>query len=343
MTKPKISLVVGNGFSMSFAAYTGLAKKWNSQEPLQWAIQCPSTGGNFLDSLVRLKALCKKNEQLSSFEIFKLALDVDYCESIGIDSFKATLEARHFLTIAFSEYSKLQNANINEGWNWYKWIQLHKDNINGAFSLNYDLLLEAVFDKVRKGYYSLQVNHHDFGIPLVKPHGSVDFEMADGTISYPAAYPLLNFVDLNDTPIKRLDLEDLIYARGQAQCIIPNEANKYSDYQWVKPANDWLSENLVEADYCIFIGISYFDCDKPEIDHVINQLRDDCVIIVANPNPPEDFLKMIQARPMIIWSSYDGPVDSSGKIVPLKCLKTGKPLAKCFCRSGLSYQHCPCH
>lgn len=52
---PKISLVVGNGFSISFGYFSGLINELNSQEPLSWDVKCPSTKGNLIDSLPRLK------------------------------------------------------------------------------------------------------------------------------------------------------------------------------------------------------------------------------------------------------------------------------------------------
>lgn len=204
-------------------------------------------------------------------------------------------------------------------------------------------MLEEIFDRVNKQYYSLQVNHHGFGIPLVKPHGSVDFDMTEGLISWKSELPLNGSIDLNDTPIIRLGVDDLASPRYQAQCIIPNEANKYKKFQWVKHANEWFSDVTKNSDYCVFIGISYFECDRREIDKIIDNLSNECVVIVANPNPPQDFLIKLGTRPVMLWKSYGGPVDESGNLKVLKCLKTGAMLAKCFCKSGLNYQYCPCH
>jgi hypothetical protein len=252
------------------------------------------------------------------------------------------LEARHFLTIAFSHYSNEQITKLSEckDWPWYRWLKLHKNEISCAFSLNYDLLLESIFDDLGKQYYSLQVNSHWHGIPLVKPHGSVDFEIHPNSISYSPTYPLTNFVDLNNTPIIRLGPRELIYPRYQPLCIIPNEANKYAKYQWVAPANQWFNEEVSKCTHCIFIGISYFECDRPELDSILNEIPDDAQIIIANPNPPPEFMAKVKDRPVMIWDSYDGPVDSDGNVFSLKDIKTGNSLRDCFCKSGLSYQYC---
>jgi hypothetical protein len=342
MSEPKISIIVGNGLSMSFGHFSGLAKHWNSQEPISWPIKCPSQNQDFLDSLSRLKAIHEKYINDPDFNVFAKTLDSTICDQLGLDSFKTPLEARHFLTIAFSHYSNEQINKLSEckDWTWYKWIKLHKSNISCAFSLNYDLLLESIFDDLGKQYHSLQTNHHGYGIPLVKPHGSVDFEIHPDSISYKPTYPLTNFVDLNDTPIIRLASNELIYPRSQPLCIVPNESNKYAKYQWVAPANQWFNEEISKCTHCVFIGISYFECDRPELNAILNEIPDEAQIIVANPKPPSEFMEKLRGRPVMVWDSYDGPVDSNGTVLALKDIKTGNSLRNCFCKSGLSYHYC---
>ncbi|WP_218689960.1 hypothetical protein [Psychrobacter sp. BF1] len=314
----KISLIVGNGLSMSFGSQSGINFKFNSQQPLNWNVICPSTGGLLMDNLPSLKKLWGKNFNKPHFDVFGFALDKFYCNLIGIDSCKTTLEARHFLTIAFSEYSLLQSSKLNSDWAWFQWFELHQSEIKGSLSFNYDLLLESVFDKIGIAYHSSQVNHIINGIPLVKPHGSVDFEMADGMIDMHIEYPLNNFIDLNNAPIKRLQHDSLLYPRKQAHCIIPNEANKYKNYQWVSKSSIKFNRILKESDYCIFIGISYLPSDQVEIDRIINTLSEDCEIIIANPYPPKKLLAKIRNKRYTIWSSLDGPIDESGNLYNLK-------------------------
>lgn len=342
MSKPKIALVIGNGFSMSYGHYTSLAKKWNTQSPLSWDIKTPHKQSQLIDQLPRLSKIRSYYHSLQDFDIFAKTLDYACCKNLNLDPMITPLEARHYLTIAFSYYATEQRKLLskNKSWPWYKWLYSHISNISSCFSLNYDLLIEDVLDELNKEYYSLQVNHHGYGIPLVKPHGSVDFEIHPNSIFYSPTYPLTNYVDLNDTPIIRLNRDNLIYPRSQALCIIPNESNKYENYQWVKPANEWFFNTLQQCTHCIFIGISYFECDKPELDKIIDHLPNSTQIIIANPCPPEKFIEKISDRPYMLWQSYDGPVFDNGNLLYLKDIKTGSKLKNCFCGSGLSYQYC---
>lgn len=59
----KASLVVGNGFSISFGYFSGLVNQLNSQEPITWDVICPSTGKPLLASLHRLETLYKLNSE----------------------------------------------------------------------------------------------------------------------------------------------------------------------------------------------------------------------------------------------------------------------------------------
>ncbi len=329
--------------SMGFDYFSGLAKEWDSQSPFSWNINCPSNGHGFLESLPCLKKIVEKYKSENDFDIFAKVLDKTVCSDLKIDPFRTSIEARHYLTIAFSEYTKRQLYILkkNMEWPWYKWIKSHKNEIKSAFSLNYDLLLESILDDVGREYYSFQLNHHGYGIPLVKPHGSVDFEIQPNSIvGNKPIYPLQNNIDLNDTSIIRLNIDDLANARVQPLCIVPNESNKYSDYQWVEPANKMYKLELAGCTHCVFIGISYWECDRPEIDSILDALPKSAQIIVANPNPPVEFLEKVKGRPVMKWESYDGPIDMDNNLLFLKELKTGKTLQSCFCRSGLSYRYC---
>lgn len=338
MTKPKIAIVVGNGLSISFGYFSKLINHWDTQRPLSWNIKCPQRNDFLLDNLPNFKYLTQVFTELPDFDIFLKLQDKTTCKSLGININDCQIEARHYLTIAFSNFTIEQMNSFSKDWHWYKWLLLHRENITCALSLNYDLLLERCFDEINLLYNSYQINGHNYGIPFVKPHGSVDFEITG--IVAPVSYPLQGCIDMNDTPIHRLKTNALLYPRTQPLCITPNENNKYRYFQWVRKANHAFNQELKSCTHCIFIGISYFECDRPEIDAIVDGLPTGTEIIVANPKPPQDFLNKLTGRPVLLWESNDGPVNPNGSLIPLKNLLTGSLLSKCFCKSGKSYQYC---
>ena len=338
MTKPKIAVVVGNGLSISFGYFSNLIDQWNTQKPLSWDIKCPQRNDLLIDKLPNFRYLTQVFTDLPDFDIFLKLQDEAVCKSLGINIEDCQVEARHYLTIAFSNYTIEQMKSFSKDWPWFKWLLLHRENIACALSLNYDLLLERCLDEIKILYSSLEVNGHNYGIPLAKPHGSVDFEITG--IEMPVSYPLKGCIDMNNTPIFRLKNNKLLYPRTQPLCIIPNENNKYQYFQWVKAANNAFEQKLESCTHCIFIGISYFECDRPEIDTIVRKLPKETEIIIANPTPPQEFLNTLTGRPVLLWQSNEGPVNASGNLITLKNLATGASLRKCFCKSGISYQYC---
>lgn len=339
MAKPRIALVIGNGLSMSYGKFSGLSENWHSQYPLHWNVECPQNGGPLLDQLPTLKKLKATFHHLDDFEVFKKLQNFEDCEKACIDTHKGLIEARHYLTIAFSKLASLQIQDFNKDWGWFKWLSIHKENLSCAFSLNYDLLLEHCFDELRILYTYHETLGNHYGIPLCKPHGSVNFEMKG--IEVPTFYPIKNWCDLNDMPIYKIQNDDLLKVRIEPLCIAPNESNKYLEHQWVTSVKSSFLAQLNQCTHCMFIGISYFECDRPELDEIVNALPENSEIIIVNPDPSAEFIASIGNRPTIFWKSYNSPLrEDNGQPMMLKNSNSGELLKKCFCGSGISYQYC---
>lgn len=339
MAKPRIALVVGNGLSMSYGKFSGLSEKWDSQYPLDWNVECPQNGGPLLDQLPTLKQLKNTFTHLNDFEVFKKLQALEECEKLGISTFKGLIEARHYLTIAFSKLATLQIQNFNKNWGWFKWLAIHKENLSCATSLNYDLLLEHCLDELHILYTYHETLGHHYGIPISKPHGSVNFEMR-GIVS-PTAYPLINWIDLNDMPMYKIDNDNLLKVRLEPLCIAPNEINKYLKHHWVTSIKNSFLTQLNQCTHCLFIGISYFECDRHELNEIIKAIPKNAEIIMVNPTPSAEFIDSIGDRPIVFWKSFNSPLrDDNDQPMMLKNPNTGELLKKCFCGSGISYQHC---
>ncbi|MGL6517333.1 hypothetical protein ACSZNZ_11535 [Aeromonas caviae] len=334
----KIAVVVGNGLSKSFGLFTGLDEMYNTSEPLNWDVKSPSTKNLLLEDFPLLWKLYVRNYEKTSFKIFELCLSEKECHSINLDCFKVKIEARHYLTISFSHYSNLIIEHFSEEWPWFKWLKMHGGDISAAYSLNYDTLLETMFDNIGIEYHSSQLNCDKKGIPLLKPHGSVDFDSKITYILTPQkpTYPLQNWVDLNDTGIIRVDRAELLNQRKQAHCILPNEANEYSKFCWVEDSHKYFHNATRAIDYCLFIGISYMECDRADIRRILEKIPMQCVIIIANISPPPpEFISDIKGRPYIVWNNIKGPVDENDELLSLEKISRDLEPARCLCGSSI--------
>jgi hypothetical protein len=342
MSAPRIALVVGNGFSIGFNTSTGLDREWNTQAPLGWDIKAPGSDLRLLNVLPRLRTLRDAFPDLNDFDFFIKGKDPAICRRLGLNPVEVVVEARHYLTLAFSQYSLMQRRVFSSSWNWFRWIAAHRADICAAVSLNYDLLLETCFDRCGKLHYSWQENHHGTGVPLVKPHGSINMEIADWAIHIdgPITYPLKFFANLVDGPVNAMPQEEWLSGRKAPLCILPNESNEYRNFQFVAPAYEAFFNAARTCTHCVFVGLSYFPCDRPELNQIIDVLPRHAQIVIANPYPPKDFLSRLEGRPVMEWTSFDGPISNHGDLLLLKNTETGKVLPKCFCGSRLSYRDC---
>lgn len=312
-----ISLVVGNGFSLSFNHFFNPKGFTNTQEPLSWNILTPGKDSPLIDDLCNFKefSLARTNE--SDFDVFKKIVDAHRAEASNEKIKKARLECRHYLTLAFSRYSQVQNKLLKDSWSWYKWISAHRYRILCASSFNYDLLLENIFRKLRIQYSDGTEPMQNRNTILHKPHGSCCYDMHPGIISVAdRTYPLKYYIDENDAPFISLKHANLMTFRVMPLCVIPNGNNIYKTYHSMMHHNQRLNDKLRLSSYCVFIGISYMPCDREEINNMLSNLKKDCLVIIANPNPCNDFIKKVESFGLVYekWQSFNGPVDENGKL-----------------------------
>ena len=114
MAKPRIALVVGNGLSMSFGKYTGLSDEWNSQSLLdgRWIAH---TTGAFSKPASLIKKLQQLSLTLATSKYSKVAKHAPL-QPTKHPPRNCLIEARHFLTIAFSKLASLQLEQFDRNW-----------------------------------------------------------------------------------------------------------------------------------------------------------------------------------------------------------------------------------
>jgi hypothetical protein len=292
----KIALIVGNGLTIDLAKRNNL---WNPSEPILFPFNMP--GG-----LPWRKALPHFNESLAEFEnnSFELFSNMNKKRDVRLDS-----EIRHFLTLAYSNF----DANVSEEmllhWPWRKWIRRHHRNISTVISFNYETILERAFEiSTGNRMYNICAGNskHKKGPFLFKPHGSIDLEMAPGFIAgQEPRYPLNIFCSLNNTPVHQCERDRILSARMEGFAVLPAETSPYTKFQWVKPLYENWGRLASPITHFIIAGISYWDCDRAEIDYLIDGLPTSSEVIIANPLPPLELTKNLErkGRKVSYWMS----------------------------------------
>jgi hypothetical protein len=304
--------------------------QWDPRQPLSWVLDTPGKPGvRWLDSLPSLRdaiAEVRSSEpSLSDFEVFQSILGtprqrtsrlrIRHARQSRIDVAKPSgsveAESRHFLAIAYSHFFYATRQLDMRPWRWHKWLCGNAQHIRFVVSFNYDLVLERLLSGWNVCFYRIPFRRDGDAVPVFKPHGLVDYDVTRQFVRFQVGYPLLFHLNLNDVPIVCLPTSSLLVPRREGLTVLPNESSRYRCYQWVKPGYEEFRSCGSSLTHCLFVGQSYMACDRPEIDELLESLDLRAEVIVANPNPPDLFLRRARngIRKVTCWTQ--GPEDMS--------------------------------
>jgi hypothetical protein len=302
-----LAVVVGNGFPIDCTEQLGLSGI-DVSRPVNWPLNIP----NQPDISIReaLPHFFKAYDELqltrpeaSQFELLREIMEIQTTRG----SYQE-VEARHFLAFAYRFFHSVLAMGPLERWRWLQWFHAYAHLLLMTVSLNYDLLLERVLYLVGRQTNRIQ-GKVDLGIlRMFKPHGSADFDLINfichrGLLRY----PIQMYGHMNDFSLRIVPASEWSHPPFEPVIVLPYEKNPYWNYQWVKPGYSIYEQLAQHFTHCVFLGLSYHQADRQEIDHFLYSTRRDCRIIVANPTPPQEFLAAIKAsgRSLHVW--LDGP------------------------------------
>ncbi len=276
-------LVVGNGLNIDLREYLpSTLSRFDTRCPLAWDVPTPEKESEPL--LANLPIL---SQILSESKASNPSLtDFQHLEKMFRkypDHLKLRVEVQHFLVIAFSHYQMQINRVNLLTWKWATYLRGNQQDIVAAVSFNYDLLLERAFTISGMRYFTFDISDVHAGIPLIKPHGSIDFTST--AIAAKAGYPINIWASHNDFPQRRLRPDELLRPRIDAEIVPPTQRSHTEKYQWVAPGYDFIESLSAQIERCVVIGISYWEVDRPEIDRLLASLGKGTTIEIANPHP----------------------------------------------------------
>ncbi|SDF75936.1 hypothetical protein [Sporolituus thermophilus] len=306
----RIGLIVGNGMALSLRQFLSpRLDEWDPRCPLSWQLATPGKPWfPLLQSLPRFAAAIRLVHNQSradeDFKVFAAILHhLDEYMPLTSEQFVLKAEMRHFLAIAYSHFQLAVNQFPFQGWPWLEWIGAVKDDLVGAVSFNYDLILEKTLAQVGASFRRFGLVEEKEGVPIVKPHGSIDFEVS-GDVQ-PVEYPITKLITYTNKPRRRLRDEELLRPRAEVDIVLPQEQSPFLDYQWVAPGYHWFSSIGPLLTKCLLIGLSYSSADRPEIDYLLECLSPETEVIIANPHPPAALLTAARRRGrfVTVWST----------------------------------------
>ena len=299
---PRTVLVVGNGFTIDFMASAGLTGAWPPSSPLSWDV-ATHDGRDVRTCLPALfsevEAVRADDPSLTDFGVIDEVVRRAAARQAAADAMawplgrdegwaaaKLETEARHFLGLAYSAVdAALRTGGDLERWRWYRYIEaLGPDCLLAVVSFNYETLLEQTLDRAGIPFFHCGVEPLA-GLPVGKPHGSVDYALAENVIKAGEPdYPINIVVSLANAPMRRLAPSELARPRLHVEVVPPLAATRIRAFQWVRPIFDVLARLSPSIERCVFLGISAWGVDQPELCDVLRALTPGTEIVVANPD-----------------------------------------------------------
>ncbi|PFR90688.1 hypothetical protein [Priestia megaterium] len=303
----KFALLVGNGFTLDFIQPKGLhssfpLKNFNniniSYNP-DFMENIPDIKSKLLgsdlndfDAIKNYVELFKEDEE----EYFKRTSDFDYIDTEDPKYKRASnlhVQLRRFIAMAYSVLQNKIDEHDMSDWKWIKWLDEHKAKLAFAISLNYDVVLENSLLLAKANFYRVGTDEFYRPIPLIKPHGSIDFDLPSDMID--ADNPWSVEATLNDGQyVRTLPKSEWLNPRIEADIIVPSLHNIQRHLSWVRKMFDQYSEVAQQLDSLVIVGCSYWDVDRAEIDFFLERLNRRTKVYIVDPFPNKDLVKKIQ-------------------------------------------------
>lgn len=203
-------------------------------------------------------------------------------------------ELKYYIDIAFSYFQMEFDKKDISKWAWIKVLKLMKDKLSYIVSFNYELVLESALNDAGILYRRVGLQEEKQGIGILKPHGSIDFDIRG--VRSPLTIPINSYKDRNDMPIKKIKKSNLISRRCECDIILPLEESYQKNYQWIKPGYDELNRYGDKIDNLIICGISYWECDRGEIDYILESINKDAFITIVNKTENDKLMEKIYLK-----------------------------------------------
>jgi hypothetical protein len=325
----RISMLVGNGLSIGFREHaTAGLEPWHPSFPLAWSVPTPGKPSepliqNLPKFAAELATIRNVNPHATDFELFdhvyqNAAVAAGQHNRSGDHPRAVTnssvVEARHYLANAYVQFQLAANRVGYRDWEWTDWLRRHASALHNAVSFNYDTVLEHALDAAGVKYHRYLAGERTRGVHVLKAHGSIDFAFRgiaavdrDGGSPLPPEYPLQIYVEYPDIPremVERIGLAEALRPRLVLPIVLPSETSAYRELQWMRPGLIAWKAIARKSTHIVIVGLSYWDCDRAEIDELMDAVPQTALAFVADPQPNPQLVGRLEQRfaSVTVWS-----------------------------------------
>lgn len=222
---------------------------------------------------------------------------------INKDNTRKECQLRRYLALTYSSLQRELDKKDKSIWRWYRWIFENQKDISFAISFNYDLLLETTLKQGNIHYFRTGSNEDQHGLPILKPHGSIDFDIQQpqykNVLSQlfiaPQIWSITTSLNQVNDVVQSIPSSHLLLPRLEADIIPPSQENYQLHLEWVKEGFKLYNNLSNEITDFIMIGHSYSLCDRKEIDHFLERLKPGSLIHIVNPQISDGLIGKLES------------------------------------------------
>ncbi|RKL66587.1 hypothetical protein CR203_14975 [Salipaludibacillus neizhouensis] len=277
-------MLIGNGFTIDFGSRYGL----NPSAPLSHFGKRNLSYEKYIHKLPYIQ-----NElfQLAQYEPNEYEAIERFMNSRNYNWDK-DCQLRRFLSLSYASFQIYADSKNIVNWKWTKWLQQNYKDLIFVVSFNYDLVFEKALETSNIHFFRTGSLENQTGIPIFKPHGSIDFETNTSEYSVEDRWQMTTLLQDNGK-VTTVPKEDWLEPRLEADIIPPHKDNYQRILSWVKNGIDQFNTRGKDINLLIIVGHSYGEADRQEVDQYLVSLKPDTKIIIVDPKPNPDLLKKI--------------------------------------------------
>ncbi|USK64850.1 hypothetical protein [Peribacillus frigoritolerans] len=294
----KFALLVGDGLTKDF-----VGNSFNTSRPFH-NFDNNMVGSYYKFFMPNVKDIHDEILDLVTKHNLKNEFDaIEMFSEINKGDTRKECQLRRYLALSYSSFQRELDKQSKANWRWFNWIKTNKANLTFAISFNYDLLLETTLKECKIDNYRTGSNEKHVGVPIFKPHGSIDFDIQQpqykNVMDQLTLSPWLwkNYFSLNqvNSMIQAIPSTHWLLPRLEADIIPPSQVNYQRHLDWVDKGFTIYNNMASEITDLIIIGHSYSVCDREEVDHFLERLAPVTKVHIVNPNISEDLTDKLES------------------------------------------------